>query len=72
MPKPLEKPYFAIREPQNVGSRPTREEIELRAYQIYVDRGGTDGHDVEDWMQAERELLTIEAKRERIGKMAAA
>lgn len=72
MPKPLEKPYFAIREPQNVGSRPTHEEIELRAYQIYVDRGGTDGHDVEDWMQAERELLTKEAKPERIGKMAAA
>jgi len=32
-----------------------REEIEMRAYQIYVERGGTDGHDVDDWLQAERE-----------------
>ena len=32
------------------------EEIELRAYQIYVERGGADGHDVDDWLQAEREL----------------
>ena len=36
---------------------PTGEEIELRAYQIYVERGGADGHDVDDWLQAERELL---------------
>jgi hypothetical protein len=36
---------------------PTGEEIELRAYQIYVERGGADGHDVDDWLQAERELF---------------
>jgi hypothetical protein len=35
---------------------PTGEEIEQRAYQIYVERGGADGHDVDDWLQAEREL----------------
>ena len=34
-----------------------REEIELRAYQIYVERGGAHGRDVDDWVQAERELL---------------
>jgi hypothetical protein len=37
-------------------SHPIREEIELRAHRIYVERGGSHGQDVEDWLQAEREL----------------
>ena len=43
--------------PRSASGRPTREEIELRAHQIYVERGGAHGQDVEDWLQAERELL---------------
>ncbi|MCI0720197.1 MAG: DUF2934 domain-containing protein [Acidobacteria bacterium] len=35
---------------------PTREEIEQRAYEIYLARGGELGHDLEDWVEAEREL----------------
>ena len=31
-------------------------EIERRAYELYLERGGGDGHDVDDWVQAEREL----------------
>jgi Protein of unknown function (DUF2934) len=57
MPNPTEKPYFAIRESQNAEGRPTYEEIEARAYQLYVERGRADGQDVEDWLQAERELV---------------
>jgi hypothetical protein len=38
-------------------SGPTHEEIEFRAYQIYLERGGEHGWDVEDWLNAERELL---------------
>jgi len=38
-------------------SHPTHDEIEFRAYQIYLERGGRDGRDVEDWLQAERKLL---------------
>jgi len=38
------------------GSRPTQEEIEFRAYHIYLERGGNDGSPEEDWLQAEREL----------------
>jgi hypothetical protein len=34
-----------------------RDEVELRAYQIYIERGCPDGHDVDDWLQAEHELL---------------
>lgn len=37
-------------------SRPTREEIARRAYELYVARGGTPGSDIEDWLKAEREL----------------
>jgi hypothetical protein len=32
-------------------------DIARRAYELYVARGGEDGHDVEDWLQAERELM---------------
>ncbi|MGH9733213.1 MAG: DUF2934 domain-containing protein [Candidatus Acidiferrales bacterium] len=35
---------------------PSRDEIELRAYEIYEQRGGEDGHAEEDWFTAEREL----------------
>ena len=36
---------------------PTHDEIQLRAYWIHLDRGGEHGHDLEDWIQAERELI---------------
>lgn len=41
------------------GSRvhPTRDEIDRRAYHFYETRGRRDGHDVEDWLLAERELV---------------
>ena len=35
---------------------PTREEIEQRAYQIYLQRGGGHGCEVDDWLAAEKEL----------------
>ena len=35
---------------------PTRDQIQLRAYELYVKRGGEDGRDVEDWLAAETEL----------------
>lgn len=34
----------------------TDTDIALRAYDLYLARGCEDGHDVEDWLQAEREL----------------
>ena len=35
---------------------PPLEEIRIRAYEIYIERGGQPGHDLDDWLQAEREL----------------
>jgi hypothetical protein len=40
---------------------PTDEEtIRKRAYELYMDRGMEDGHDLEDWFHAEEELLGTE------------
>ena len=32
------------------------EEIRSRAYEIYLERGEQPGHELDDWLQAEREL----------------
>jgi hypothetical protein len=32
--------------------------IRTRAYELYVERGMEDGHEVEDWLQAEEELAS--------------
>lgn len=37
-------------------ARPTEEEIAMRAYHIYLERGGAEGNPSDDWLQAEREL----------------
>lgn len=36
---------------------PVQNRIALRAYELYLQRGGLDGHADEDWSQAEREML---------------
>ena len=36
---------------------PTFEEIRKRAFEIHVERGGFHGFDLDDWLQAERELM---------------
>jgi hypothetical protein len=47
--------------------------IERRAYQLYEQRGREDGHDWDDWLQAERELATPEAAVDQtIGELSAA
>ena len=35
----------------------TEELIRVRAYQFYEERGCEDGHDLEDWLQAEAEIV---------------
>lgn len=43
--------------------RPTHEEIAARAYYIYLDRGCKDGHDRDDWLQAEYELMQLPVRK---------
>ncbi len=62
-------PRTARRSPDNVVAMPTSEPTQInpraesledavarRAYELYRARGCEDGHDVEDWVAAEREI----------------
>jgi hypothetical protein len=35
---------------------PSHEEVARRAYELFQSRGGESGHDIEHWLEAEREL----------------
>jgi len=37
-------------------SHPTDEQIAMRAHEIFLERGAGPGSDLDDWLQAEREL----------------
>jgi outer membrane protein TolC len=52
----------AVRERKAV-DLPLEERIRRRAYELYVQRGGVGASDVDDWLQAEDELL---AEQDRI------
>ena len=40
-----------------------REQIQVRAYQIWLTNGGIHGHDREHWLQAEAEILHSTGRR---------
>ena len=42
------------------------EEIARRAHELYVQRGGEHGKDVQDWVRAEKELIEVRAAKELI------
>jgi hypothetical protein len=42
---------------------PTPEQIAARAYQLYLERGRTNGYDVDDWLQAEYELIQLPVRK---------
>ena len=35
---------------------PSRDDVARRAFELYCERGGQHGYDLQDWLQAEREL----------------
>jgi hypothetical protein len=39
-----------------------QEQIRLRAYELYEQRGREDGRDLEDWLRAESEVTQKQAK----------
>ena len=41
-------------------TEPSREKIARRAHELYRQRGGEQGNDVEDWVRAEKELKRLE------------
>jgi DUF2934 family protein len=43
-------------ESMSMGSEPSEQDIRMRAYHRFLERGGGHGSDFEDWLEAEREL----------------
>lgn len=43
----------------NEGELPITKQIELRAYELYLERGCENGHDLVDWLAAEKELTGL-------------
>ena len=41
---------------QTLQTQPVPEQIRQRAYEIYASRNGAPGDELQDWLQAEREL----------------
>jgi len=46
-------------EEASVRHGPTQDQIKLRAYQIYLERGARSGQERDDWLRAERELQKL-------------
>jgi hypothetical protein len=55
----IDLPRERTDEPMDSGKAnagPNEDDIRRRAYQRYLERGGSDGQDFDDWLEAEREL----------------
>jgi hypothetical protein len=65
MPKTRKSLSPEAKKPRASKIHPTTEEIALRAYQIYLERGEAPGNALDDWTRAERELLEKSSKPRR-------
>jgi hypothetical protein len=52
----------ATPQPRLSESRPDADRIAQRAYERYEARGREDGHDMDDWFEAERELSGVSSE----------
>jgi DUF2934 family protein len=52
------QPGTAVEERERLLHSTGEQEIRDRAYEIYLQRGAQPGDELEDWLQAERELST--------------
>ena len=58
--KPKETVRRAASRAQRKPKLPTESDIALRAYQLFVERGGEHGRDLDDWLVAKQELLSAD------------
>jgi hypothetical protein len=58
MARTLQVAPRATRKPRISKAAPTLEQIQARAYEIYLERRGAPGSQIEDWLRAERELIS--------------
>jgi hypothetical protein len=54
----LTEPDTEAKESEGLLHSSREQEIRNRAYEIYLQRGGQTGDELQDWLQAERELTT--------------
>ena len=64
MRETMKSPSPTLEKPR-AWTNPTTEEIALRAYHIFLERGGGPGNALEDWTRAERELQEESGKPRR-------
>jgi Protein of unknown function (DUF2934) len=69
MPKSKTASAPAAKKARKATSQPTNDEIALRAYHIYLERGSAPGDPMEDWLRAERELKGLSKKPRRQSKV---
>jgi hypothetical protein len=50
----------------------TYEDVARRAYDLFLSRGGQHGHDVDDWLEAERQLTSMTAPARAVRRIASA
>lgn len=62
MAKTRDSSSLTMQSPRVAKNQPTQEEIALRAYHIYLERGGMPGNELEDWNEAERQLSSENGK----------
>jgi hypothetical protein len=62
--KVLQMPEATNGNGSNSADTELQDQIRLRAYELYAQRGFTNGHSDEDWLQAEREVLARHGQQE--------
>ena len=62
-------PPAAKKSKKTAACQPTNEEIALRAYHFYLERGSAPGDPIEEWLRAERELKELPKKPRRKSKV---
>jgi hypothetical protein len=65
MDRTLQLAPRATRKPRTAKAGPTLEQIQARAYEIYLERRGASGSQVDDWLRAERELMLAASAKPR-------
>lgn len=57
----LRQPGAEVDQQNRLPQAASEQEIRHRAYEIYLERGAQPGHELRDWLQAERELTAIQS-----------
>jgi hypothetical protein len=69
MPKSKAASPEAAKKSRIAAAAPTYDDIALRAYHIYLERGCIPGDPMQDWLRAEEELLGSSKKPRRKSKV---